>query len=65
MIPLSHGRAAAELIPDSRLDVVPGAGHYPHEDDPARFARTLSDFIATTAPARLTSAQLVQRPQQN
>jgi pimeloyl-ACP methyl ester carboxylesterase len=61
MIPVGHGRAAAELIPGSRLDVVPGAGHYPHEDEPVRFARTLADFIATTAPARLTSAQLVRR----
>jgi pimeloyl-ACP methyl ester carboxylesterase len=48
MIPNSHGRAAAELIPDCRFELVPGAGHYPHEDDPELFARLLTDFIATT-----------------
>jgi pimeloyl-ACP methyl ester carboxylesterase len=61
IIPISHGRDAAKLLPNARLDVVPGAGHYPHEDDPARFAAALSDFVASTTPARLTSAQLVQR----
>jgi pimeloyl-ACP methyl ester carboxylesterase len=61
MIPASHGRAAADLIDGCRLDVVPGAGHYPHEDDPGRFARTLADFIADTTPARITSRELARR----
>ena len=50
MIPSSHGHAASELIPDCRFELVPGAGHYPHEDDPDRFARVVSDFVATTRP---------------
>ena len=50
MIPSSHGRTAAELIPDCRFELVPGAGHYPHEDDPRLFAGVVRDFMATTRP---------------
>ena len=50
MIPSGHGSAAAELVPDCRLELIPGAGHYPHEDDPDLFARVVADFIATTEP---------------
>ncbi|GEP32691.1 hydrolase [Nocardioides szechwanensis] len=50
MIPSGHGHVAADLIPGSRLELVPGAGHYPHEDDPERFARVVADFMATTRP---------------
>jgi len=50
MIPSSHGRDAAELIPGCRFELVPGAGHYPHEDDPRLFAAVVSDFVATTQP---------------
>ncbi|MDQ1696423.1 MAG: hypothetical protein QOJ03_1776 [Frankiaceae bacterium] len=61
MIPVAHARAAAGVIEGCRLDVVPGAGHYPHEDDPDRFARTLADFIADTTPAHITSRDLARR----
>ena len=50
IIPSSHGSAAAALVPDCRFELVPGAGHYPHEDDPGLFARVLADFVATTQP---------------
>ena len=50
MIPSGHGSAAADLIPDCRFELIPGAGHYPHEDDPDLFARLLADFVATTEP---------------
>lgn len=51
IIPVEHGRAAAELIAGSRLEVFPDAGHFPHRDDPLRFTEVLSDFLATTDPA--------------
>ena len=58
MIPLAHGRAAHGLVPGSRLEVSPGAGHFPHLDDPLRFVRLLSDFIEATEPAEIDSGRL-------
>jgi pimeloyl-ACP methyl ester carboxylesterase len=55
IIPVSHGRAAHEAMPGSRLEIFPDAGHMPHHDDPKRFARVLTDFCASTEPARLTT----------
>ena len=51
IIPLDHGRRAHELIPRSRFEVFPGAGHFPFNDDPEYFVEVLTDFIASTAPA--------------
>jgi pimeloyl-ACP methyl ester carboxylesterase len=51
MIPVAHGRAAHEAMPGSRLEIFEGAGHFPFNDDPIRFARVLRDFVATTEPA--------------
>ncbi|MFF7385028.1 alpha/beta fold hydrolase [Streptomyces griseoluteus] len=35
----------AELLPDARLAVQPGAGHYPWLDDPYRFTAVAADFL--------------------
>ena len=53
IIPVEHGAAAHEAMPGSRFEVFPDAGHMPHHDDPERYAATLTDFCATTAPAKL------------
>jgi pimeloyl-ACP methyl ester carboxylesterase len=58
IIPLAHGRRAHELMPHSRLVVFPGAGHFPFNDDPERFVRVLTDFIAETTPARLDESRI-------
>jgi pimeloyl-ACP methyl ester carboxylesterase len=50
IIPLVHACQAHEAIPNSRLEVMEGAGHAPHMDDPARFAGILADFLRTTEP---------------
>jgi pimeloyl-ACP methyl ester carboxylesterase len=50
IIPLVHAYQAHEAIPGSRLEVMQGAGHYPHVEDPARFALILEDFLSTTEP---------------
>src|SRR5918992_1690261 len=52
-IPLAHGRAAHELIPNSRFTELPRAAHFPHLEDPEGLARVLEEFIAQTEPARL------------
>jgi pimeloyl-ACP methyl ester carboxylesterase len=51
IIPVSHGRAAHEAMPGSRLEIFENVGHFPHAEEPERFARVLLDFLATTEPA--------------
>jgi pimeloyl-ACP methyl ester carboxylesterase len=51
IIPIRHGRAAADQIPGSRFEVFPDSGHFPHRDEPRRFVKVLSDFIDTTESA--------------
>jgi pimeloyl-ACP methyl ester carboxylesterase len=50
LIPVQHAQEAHERIPGSRLEILPGAGHFPYRDDPARFAAHLLDFMQTTTP---------------
>ena len=38
--------AAQEAVPECRVELFEGAGHFPHLDDPDRFARVLREFIA-------------------
>ena len=49
-IPLEHGRAAHEQIPNSRFETLPRAAHFPHLEDPEGLAAVLADFLATTEP---------------
>jgi pimeloyl-ACP methyl ester carboxylesterase len=58
IIPVAHGRAAHGLVPGSRLELFPGAGHFPHLDDPLRFVRLLTDFIDGTEPAQVDAERL-------
>jgi pimeloyl-ACP methyl ester carboxylesterase len=51
IIPVHHGRAAHELIPGSRFESFPNAGHFPHRTDPRAFVRCLEDFIDSTEAA--------------
>jgi pimeloyl-ACP methyl ester carboxylesterase len=58
LIPVSHAREAHARIPGSRLEILPRAGHFPHRDDPLRFASILLDFVETTAPLRTDPKRL-------
>jgi pimeloyl-ACP methyl ester carboxylesterase len=51
LIPVEHAAIAHRAIPGSRLAVFDDAGHFPHIEEPVRFARLLMDFIADTEPA--------------
>ena len=53
IIPVAHGAAAHAAMPGSRFEVLPEAGHMPHDDDPVRFAALLTEFYETTEGARL------------
>ncbi|WP_328631006.1 alpha/beta fold hydrolase [Streptomyces sp. NBC_00356] len=50
VLPVDHAHTAHLAMPGSRLEIFPGAGHFPHHADPARFVRLLQEFIATTTP---------------
>ncbi|MDE3086569.1 MAG: alpha/beta fold hydrolase [Acidobacteriota bacterium] len=58
IIPLTHAFEAHELIPESRLEVLEGVGHFPHVEDPERFVAVLADFMRTTEPSAATPDQL-------
>lgn len=44
--PLSDGQTMERLIPDAGLVVLEGAGHFSYLDQPQRFARVASHFLA-------------------
>ena len=49
MIPAWHALSVVDQLPDCRVELFEGAGHFPHLDDPDRFARVLREFIAADA----------------
>jgi pimeloyl-ACP methyl ester carboxylesterase len=61
VIPMAHGEAAHAAMPASRLEVFPGAGHFPHHADPDRFVALLRAFVAETEPARFAPDVWVER----
>lgn len=50
IIPVSHAHAAHDALPDSRLVVLPGIGHYPHVESADAVIDAFDDFMATTTP---------------
>ena len=44
-IPIAHGLAAHELIPNSRFVTLPTAAHFPHLEDPDGLADALLDWL--------------------
>jgi pimeloyl-ACP methyl ester carboxylesterase len=58
IIPVKHAYEARDAIPGSRLEIFKGAGHFPHCEDPERFVRVLLEFMRTTAPAEISSADI-------
>ena len=60
-IPVAHAEHFATLVPTARVEIFENAGHFPHVDEPVRFAALLADFVATTAPAHLDVEQFRDR----
>lgn len=50
IIPASHAQIAHRALPGSRLEIYEGAGHFPHHYDPARFTKSINEFIDGTEP---------------
>jgi pimeloyl-ACP methyl ester carboxylesterase len=61
IIPVSHGHTTHERMPNSRLEVFPRSGHFPHLDEPERFLNVLIEFIDATEPAALDGSGWVER----
>jgi pimeloyl-ACP methyl ester carboxylesterase len=51
IIPASHAATVGQLIDGSRIELFERAGHFPHLDEPERFAQLLREFIATETGA--------------
>ena len=51
IVPARHAETVRRVVPSARIEVFRQAGHWPHLDEPDRFADVLLDFIATTEPA--------------
>ena len=61
VIPAEHTRAAGRLMPGSRVSIFENSGHFPHLDEPDRFADLLAAFINDTKPARYDRATARRR----
>jgi pimeloyl-ACP methyl ester carboxylesterase len=57
IIPVSQGHAAHAAMPDSRIEIFAGAGHFPHCENPERFCRVVVDFMQTTQPSPTSDAE--------
>ena len=54
MIPSSHIEAARAELPHSQVEILPRSGHFPHLDEPDRFAAVLAAFVrAPAGPSQL------------
>ena len=54
VIPLSHAYRAHEAMPQSRLEIMHGVGHFPHVEEPFRFVEILTGFLRTTEPSHFS-----------
>jgi pimeloyl-ACP methyl ester carboxylesterase len=52
-IPVEHTLAAAELVPDARLEIFDACGHFPHVEEPHRFSRLVLEWVEQTEDAEL------------
>ena len=58
IIPIAHAYEAHEAIPNSRLEVIDGVGHFPHAEAPVRFVEVLRNFLRTTEPSAFTPEEM-------
>jgi pimeloyl-ACP methyl ester carboxylesterase len=56
-IPVAHGLAAHELIPNSRFVTLPKAAHFPNLEDPDGLAAALLDWLDTTEPGLIEDSE--------
>ena len=56
-IPLPHGRAAHEQIPNSRFVTLPKAAHFPNLEDPDGLAVALGEWLDETEPGLIEDSE--------
>jgi pimeloyl-ACP methyl ester carboxylesterase len=61
IIPVTHAERAREAMPHSRVEILPGVGHFPQVEASAKVIELLSDFVATTAPAAIDATMFRER----
>ncbi len=61
VVPFTHGRAAAQRLPDGRFQLLPGCGHMPHVECPRAFAAAVLRFL--TQPDGAAARAVPPRPQ--
>lgn len=57
MIPAWHALSAQRAVPGCQVELFERAGHFPHLDDPDRFARVLRDFMSAGADEPAAAAE--------
>lgn len=55
IIPVAQAYAAHEAMPQSRLEIFAGVGHYPQCERPQHFVDVLTEFMGSTVPAAVGS----------
>jgi pimeloyl-ACP methyl ester carboxylesterase len=61
IIPVAHAYQTHAAIPASVLEVFEQSRHFPHRDEPDRFAQVLLDFLEATEPMPVDRALLRER----
>jgi pimeloyl-ACP methyl ester carboxylesterase len=56
-IPMRHGLAAHERIPNSRFVTLPKAAHFPNLEDPDGLAEALLDWLDSTEPGLIEDSE--------
>jgi pimeloyl-ACP methyl ester carboxylesterase len=56
-IPIAHGRAAHDQIPNSRFVTLPRAAHFPNLEDPDGLADALLDWLDETEPGLIEDSE--------
>ncbi|MFZ2177002.1 MAG: alpha/beta fold hydrolase [Rhodococcus sp. (in: high G+C Gram-positive bacteria)] len=49
MIPASHAENLRRVVPHSRVEIFPRAGHFPQLDEPELFFRVLDEFLGSAS----------------
>lgn len=65
IIPVSHAQRAHQAIRGSRVEIVPGVGHFPHVEEPVLVAEIIRSFVRGTAPSSASPErfrELLRRP---